>query len=158
MKRYSQHPRRKTRAEFAPAWRQPEFDFDVGPAVEERDCRRLAGQSTVPDQPELPVGPDDAGYAEWHRRHVAGHREKIRRICELWGVPLFREVALTFRTIPGEYRGKLILVEYPQEPFDPRQPLTLAFDEGFTLAAHDRPQFQFLSSEIASGKVVPAGG
>lgn len=64
-----------------------------------------------------PVGD---GYANWQWER----QEAVRKISELWGIPLNQPVRIRLCGIDREFTGKLSLAEMPVK-LDRRQPLKL---------------------------------
>lgn len=64
--------------------------------------------------------PAEDGYASWQW----DREQAVRKIAELWGLPIGREVRLRRRGIDGEFEGPLTLAAMPDR-LDRHRPLEL---------------------------------
>ena len=82
-------------------------------------------------------GPLGDGYAAWQW----DHEQAVKRIAEMWELPLNRRVRMKLLNIDSEFVGKLTLAKFPPS-LDRRIALTLRL-----------PPLEFSSTEIESWAV-----
>ena len=74
---------------------------------------------------------DGGGYANWQR----DQEHAVRKIAEVWNLPLNKRVRLKLFNADTEFEGKLTLAEFPLS-LDTRKPLLLGLDP-MTFASTD---------------------
>lgn len=110
---------------------QLQFDFDqpatntihrASPTPDPRDTAKPpVGQLAI----DFDASYSEASYAKW----VDERHQRMRRIAQLWGLPLSRKVRVTLEGDRRDYEGILCLRSEPNSLAKPRPPLQLQVGE-----------------------------
>ena len=135
-------------------YEQEELVFSDDKETSHEDLGPLIYSEPEPDvQPDLPVGDNEEGYNYWQ----AANRKRIQSISDEWNVPLYKNIMVSLKNVPGTLTGKLLLREDPKEPFNSKkQNLFLVLDDiEFKLDNKAKTRPEFMSDEIESWKLIP---
>ena len=93
---------------------------------------------------------EENGYKNWQNEN----KEKLQKISDCWGYPLFKRVRIKLNFLPSEIQGFLVLLEFPPR-MDRRKSLKLRLNfSGNDLDFGEKPFIDFESFDIETLKKI----
>ena len=93
---------------------------------------------------------EENGYKNWQNEN----KEKLQKISDCWGYPLFKKVRIKLNFLPSEIQGFLVLLEFPPR-MDRRKSLKLRLNfSGNDLDFGEKPFIDFESFDIETLKKI----
>ena len=93
---------------------------------------------------------EENGYKNWQNEN----KEKLQKISDCWGYPLFKKVRIKLNFLPSEIQGFLVLLEFPPK-LDRRKSLKLRLNfSGNDLDLGEKTFVDFESFDIETLKKI----